>query len=142
MATLKTIATKTNVIEFLSQNPDEVKRKDSLELLQIYKKATKEDPLHYVGGMIGFGIYHYKSTRSSQEGDWPLAAFACRKTNLTIYGMKFLSDLPEIQKKLGKFKLSGGCLHINKLDDIDRKILSELIKESYTNTKAYFNKGK
>jgi hypothetical protein len=36
-------------------------------------------------------------------------------------------------KKLGKHKLSGGCLHINKLEDIDMKVLEGMIKESLDN---------
>ena len=28
--------------------------------------------------IVGFGEYHYKSERSSQEGDWPLTGFSPR----------------------------------------------------------------
>ena len=33
-------------------------------------------------------------------------------------------------KKLGKHKTDGGCIYINKLEDIDLKVLKELIKAS------------
>lgn len=32
--------------------------------------------------------------------------------------------------KLGKYKTAGGCLYVNKLEDIDPKLLKELIAAS------------
>jgi len=37
--------------------------------------------------------------------------------------------------QLGKHKTGKGCLYINKLADIDKKILKVMIKESYENPK-------
>jgi hypothetical protein len=81
--------------------------------------------------MIGFGQYHYKSERSRQEGDWPLAAFSPRKQNLTLYIMPGFNDYSDLLDKLGKHKTSKGCLYINKLSDVDQDILAQLIKRSY-----------
>ena len=39
----------------------------------------------------------------------------------------------ELLKKLGKYKTGKGCLYINKLEDVDQKILNELIKKSVKN---------
>lgn len=75
--------------------------------------------------MVGFGKYHYKSERSRQEGDWPLAAFSPRKQNLTLYVMAGNKDNP-LLAKLGKHKTSVGCLYINKLADVDIKVLEKL----------------
>ena len=36
----------------------------------------------------------------------------------------------EVLKKLGKYKTGKGCLYINKMEDIDTKVLSELITKS------------
>jgi hypothetical protein len=36
----------------------------------------------------------------------------------------------EIMKKLGKHKTGSSCLYINNLEDIDMKVLKELITES------------
>jgi hypothetical protein len=39
-------------------------------------------------------------------------------------------------KKLGKYKISSGCcLYVNKLDDVDETVLTQLIKNAYTNAK-------
>jgi hypothetical protein len=81
--------------------------------------------------IIGFGMYHYKSERSAQEGDWPLTGFSPRKQNLTLYIMLVFGDYKDLLKKLGKHKTSVGCLYINKLEDVDVAVLKQLIKKSY-----------
>jgi hypothetical protein len=36
----------------------------------------------------------------------------------------------ETLQKLGKYKTGKGCLYINKLEDIDMKVLNELLAKS------------
>jgi Domain of unknown function (DU1801) len=79
--------------------------------------------------MVGFGQYHYKYA-SGTKGDWFLAGFANRKTDITIYVMSGFADVPELMAKLGKYKNSKGCLYIKQLSDIDPQELSELITYS------------
>ncbi len=85
--------------------------------------------------IVGFGMYHYKSQRSTQEGDWPLVAFSPRKQNLTLYVMTGNKDSHELLEKLGKHKTSAGCLYINKLSDVNLKVLTVLIKKSFQYSK-------
>ena len=131
MAELKTKATTQSAEEFLSKVEPEEKRSDSLELLRIFKKITGEKPVMWGSSIVGFGKYHYKSERSSQEGDWPLTGFSPRKQSLTLYIMSGFKDSQDLLKKLGKYKTSVGCLYINKLTDVDIKVLAELIKKSF-----------
>jgi hypothetical protein len=42
-------------------------------------------------------------------------------------------------KKLGKYKTGKNCLYINKLEDVDKKVLSELIAKSVQRSKANSN---
>lgn len=135
MGNIKTVVTKKNIKQYLKEIENPQMREDTSKVLEMFKRATGEKAEHYVSGIIGFGVYHYKSEKSSQEGDWPLAAFASRKSNITIYGMKFLAEEKETLKKLGKAKLSGGCLHIHKLSEVDLKLLEKLVKRSYTEMK-------
>jgi len=86
--------------------------------------------------IIGFGQYHYKSERSTQEGDWPLTGFSPRKQSLTIYVMTGLGNYQELLGKLGKHKISKSCLYINKLSDIDMSVLRTIIEKSYLHMKA------
>ena len=90
--------------------------------------------------IIGFGKYHYKSERSKQEGDWPLAGFSPRKQALTLYIMPGVDKFKELLKNLGKYKLgSGSCIYIKNLEDVDIKVLKELIEKAYK-TMYYLNK--
>lgn len=141
MAELKTKPTKESAKKFLDATQPDEKRKDSLMLLAMFENVTGEKPVMWGSGIVGFGMYHYKSERSTQEGDWPLVGFSPRKQNLTLYIMAGNKDSQELLKKLGKHKASGGCLYINKLSGVDQTVLAKLIKKSFQHMKkAYASK--
>lgn len=135
MSELKTKATTQDPKEFLNTIVPEQKRLDSFELLKLFQKVTGEKPKMWGAAIIGYGMYHYKSERSTQEGDWPLVGFSPRKQNLTLYVMHGNSDSSSLLEKLGKHKTSGsgmgGCLYINKLSDVNLEVLEKIIKKSY-----------
>lgn len=131
MAEPKTKATTNSVTNFLNTIEPETKRNDGLALLEMFEKATGEKAVMWGESIVGFGVYHYKSERSSQEGDWMRVGFSPRKQNLTLYIMAGNKDNP-LMEKLGKHKASeGGCLYLSKLADVDTKVLFELIKTAY-----------
>jgi len=138
----KTKATDQNVKEFLSKVEPEGKRLDSFTLLEMFEKITGEKAVMWGSSIVGFGKYHYKSERSSQEGDWMLTGFSPRKQNLTLYVLHGNDTSQDLLTKLGKHKTSGGsmggCLYINKLSDVDTNILKELIEKNY-NYMKHFN---
>ena len=138
MAELKTKPNKVSVEKFLKSIKDEKKREDSFKVLELMKKITKEEPVMWGPSIVGFGKYHYKYA-SGREGDWFLTGFSPRKQNLTIYIMSGFKRYKELMKKLGKHKTGSSCLYINKLEDIDMKVLKELITESvkYMKTKKW-----
>lgn len=140
MATLKTLVTKVKPVDFIKSVEDEAKRKDSLALLKLFKEVTGEKAQMWGTAIVGFGSYHYKSDRSTQEGDWPLTGFSPRKQNLTIYIMPGFSEYTDLLKDLGKHKISGGsCIYINKLSDVDLKVLAKIIKKSVIAMKKKYN---
>ena len=140
MAELKTKPNNASVVGFLSSVPDEKRRKDGQDLLKIFKEATGMKPKMWGTAIVGFGMYHYKSDRSTQEGDWPLAGFSPRKQNLTVYVVDgFQQHMQPLLKRLGKHKVSGGCcLYINKLSDIHVPTLVEIIKASVKEMKKRY----
>jgi hypothetical protein len=139
MAELKTQRTNQRAEDFLSTIEPESKRQDGLVLLELFKKVTGEQPVMWGSSIVGFGMYHYKSERSSQEGDWPLVGFSPRKQNLTLYIMNGFDGKTALLEKLGKHKTSVGCLYINKLSDVDLNILAKLIEKSYLDMKKAHN---
>lgn len=138
MGTIKTTVTDASVEDFINAVADRVKRNDSFTLLEIFSKVTGEKPKMWGPSIIGFGKYHYKSKRSTQEGDWPLIAFSPRKQNLTVYVMPGFENLGGLLNKLGKHKTSKGCLYINKLADVDEAILTKIIEQSYQEARDKF----
>ena len=133
MAELKTKLTKQKAADFIKTVKPEQKQADSRILLKIFQSATGQKPAMWGDSIVGFGSYHYKSERSTQEGDWPLVGFSPRKANLTLYVMVSIKKSDPLLKKLGKYKASGGCLYINKLADIDQTVLATLVAKSFRN---------
>ncbi len=129
---LKTKENDTNVISFLSSQPDEQKREDSLALLKMMKAVTRSEPMMWGGSIVGFGKYIFTSPKTGRSGEWFMTGFSPRKQNLTVYFMTGFSKYDGLMKKLGKYKISGGsCLYISKLADIDIKVLKELATVSW-----------
>lgn len=132
LAELKTKQNTGDVNAFLSASPDEQKRKDSLELLKLFRSITKEEAKMWGSSIVGFGKYIYTSQATGRSGEWMMTGFSPRKQNLTVYFMTGFSKYGELMKKLGKYKISGGsCLYINKLADVDMKVLKELVTASW-----------
>jgi Domain of unknown function (DU1801) len=141
MAEPKTKATPLDPTEFLNKVEPEQKRLDSFVLLELFEKVTGEKAVMWGGSIVGFGKYHYKSEKSAQEGDWMLVGFSPRKQNLTLYILHGNDKNQELLAKLGKHKTSGGsmggCLYINKLSDVDQKVLATLIENSFHTKRMY-----
>lgn len=139
MAEVKTKVTIQDPKEFISTITLDSKKEDALVLLKLFEEITGETPKMWGTSIIGYGMYHYKSERSTQEGDWPLSAFSPRKQNLSLYIM-FGNEGSDNLKKLGKHKSGKGCLYINKLSDVDMEVLKEMIKTSYKYCNQMFTK--
>ncbi len=139
MGQIKTRSTKDDIDAFLNSIESEQKKADSFAIKKIFDSATKEKAALWNNNMIGYGTYHYKSERSSQEGDWPLTGFSPRKQNISIYIMPGVAKYADLLKKLGKHKVSSGsCVYINKVADIDLKVLKELISLSVKDMKKAY----
>lgn len=126
---IKTKMNDASVTKFINGVADEQKRKDSLEILKLMNQITKEEPKMWGSSIVGFGSYRYKG-KSGREGDWMLIGFSPRKQNLTLYLMHGMDKHADLLKKLGKFTTGMGCLYIKRLDDVDRKVLKELVQAS------------
>jgi hypothetical protein len=129
-AEIKTKPTSASVKDFINNVKDEKKRKDSFVILEMMKKATGEEPILWGSSIIGFGIKRYKSPASGREVDWPWIAFSPRKASLSLYLGVAIKEHAAALKKLGKFKIGVGCLYINKLEEIDLKVLKGIIDAS------------
>ena len=138
MTAIKTQKNDVDVLTFLESVNDEIKRKDAMTLLAMMKKITRQEPKMWGSSIVGFGSFHYKSERSKQEGDWFMTGFSPRKQNLTVYIIPGFAKYETLMKKLGKYKTTVSCLNINKLADVDSKVLIELITLAYKDMKEKY----
>ncbi|MEJ7692364.1 DUF1801 domain-containing protein [Daejeonella sp.] len=129
LAEIKTKPTAASVEDFINAL-DEQKRKDSFVLLEIFKKATGEEPVLWSSSIIGFGNKRYKSATTGREVDWLRIGFSPRKANLSLYISGGIKEHADALEKLGKHKTGVGCLYINKLADVDMKVLKGMIEAS------------
>jgi len=128
MAEIKTKQNDANVHNFITSFADtEQKKKDSFEILKLMHEITGYEPKMWGDTMIGFGQYHYKSQKSTQEGDWLLVGFSPRKAAISLYVYAGADGQDELLKELGKFKMGKACIYIKKLSDINQVILKKLI---------------
>lgn len=124
---IKTKETSASVDSFVDSITDEQKRKDTKAILALMEKAVKEKPKMWGSSMIGFGNKRYKSPATGREVDWFKIGFSPRKANLSLHLGIDIKKHADALKKLGKHKTGVGCLYINKLEDIDMKVLKEMI---------------
>jgi hypothetical protein len=129
MATLKTTPNRASVAAFLAAIPDEDRRRDCRRVVQLMKRVTRAQPKMWGPSIVGFGSYHYKY-ESGREGDWFLAGFSPRKSDLTLYIMSGFPQHEALMKRLGKHKTGKSCLYIKRLADIDEGVLEELVRRS------------
>ena len=138
MAEIKTKPTSASVDDFINAVKDEQKRKDSFVILEMMKKACGEKPKMWGASIIGFGNIRYKSPTSGREVDWLRIGFSPRKANLSLYLTGAVKQHATALKKLGKHKTGVGCIYINKLADVDMKVLKGMIEASLK--MEYFSK--
>lgn len=127
LAVIKTTENEANVDEFLNAVKDEQQRKDSITIMKLMQKATKEKPKMWGKAMIGFGKKVYKSPASGREVEWFRIGFSPRKANISLNLVLDIKQHGAELKKLGKHKTGVGCLYIKKLEDVDVKVLEKLI---------------
>jgi hypothetical protein len=129
MAELKTKQNDADVSEFINSFTDkEQKRKDSFELIKLMQDFTGFEPKMWGPSIIGFGSYHYKSERSSQEGDWPLVGFSPRKAAISLYVYTGAKEHEYLLDGLGKYKIGKACIYISRLSDVNQEVLRKLMK--------------
>jgi len=139
MAELKTKPTEADVKEFILVAADtEQKQKDSFELVKLMQEVSGFEPKMWGPSIIGFGSYHYKSDRSSQQGDWPLIGFSPRKAAISLYVYTGSVEHAHLLTNLGKFKMGKACIYIKKLSDIDQNELIKLIKTTISFLKTKY----
>lgn len=129
MAENKTQATNASVPAFLKSVENPKRREDAKTIKALMDKITGWKAKMWGPSIVGYGQYHYRYD-SGREGDFMVTGFSPRKQALTVYIMPGFSNYDDLMAKLGKHKTGRSCLYINKLEDVDMKVLEALIRKS------------
>jgi hypothetical protein len=133
VAEAKTTRTHQKVGDFIEGLADERRRKDCATLVRLMTKAAGARGAMYGPSIVGFGTRTI-TYAGGRTGQWPVVAFSPRKSDLTLYVGARNAPKP-LLKQLGKHKVSGGCLHIKRLSDVDAVVLARLVSASVKATK-------
>lgn len=127
----KTQKTKASVAAFIAAVENDTRRKDAKLIDKMFREITGEKPAMWGPSIIGYGSYE------TSTGTWPRGGFSPRKANLVLYVLADYAGRDALLAKLGKHKTGSACLYINKLADVDERVLRELIARAWThmNTK-------
>ncbi len=129
MAENKTKATKAGVTQFLNSIEPPQKRKDAKVIAKIMREATGNRARMWGANIVGYGQYHYRYD-SGREGDFMRVGFSPRKQNLSVYVIPGFTGFTGLLRKLGKHKVGRSCLYINKLEDVNVDVLTQIIQKS------------
>jgi len=124
-----------SVKDFIASLGDEQTVIDSLVLVEMMQRISGHEPRLWNAGTIGFDTYHYKYD-SGREGDGHVIGFYPRKGKITIYLMDGTLRFSELLAKLGKHTVTGYCVYIKRLSDVELPILEQILQKSYENIKA------
>lgn len=119
-----------SVSEYLESIEDEPVKKDAYVLNDMMQRISGEMPQLYGYGTIGYGVYkyHYESGR---KGEAHTIAFYPRKGKITVYLMDGTARYADELATLGKHTITGYCIYIKKIEDIDLSVLEKILTESY-----------
>ena len=131
----KTQPTRTSVSAFLNGIADEQQRKDAKAVARLMQDVSGEKPAMWGTSIVGFGKQHYKYA-SGREGDWFTAGFSPRKDSLTLYLTGGFQQHQPLLEKLGKHTTGKSCLYIKRLDDVDQKVLRQLVVRSVQSARS------
>jgi len=129
VAELKTTRNRKSAKKFVDGVKDAGRREDARKVMALMEEVTGAKSEMWGDSIVGFGSYRYKYA-SGREAEWMLTGFSPRKRNLTLYIMSGFDDYDALLGDLGKYKTGKSCLYINKIEDVDLEVLTELVEQS------------
>ena len=123
------------VAEYLNTLP-EPRRAEAQALDQIFRDATGFQPKLW-GKLIGYGQYHYRYD-TGREGDFLATGFGVQSAKFSLHILPGYAEFPDIAARLGKHKRGKSCWYFNKLTDVDRGALSDLIRAGLKDLESHW----
>lgn len=106
------------------------RREDAEAVLALMREVTGAEPVMWGTSMVGFGRQPY-TTADGKQREWFAVGLAARKAALTLYGLTFYGSNEDLLERLGAHTTGKGCLYVKRLDDVDQRVLRELITRAW-----------
>ena len=113
---------------------------DTQTLMHMMQRISGEDPILYGIGTIGYGVYKYEYA-SGRKGEAHTLSFYPRKGKITVYLMDGTTRYTDLLAKLGKHTITGYCIYVKQLSDINFSVLEQIIEQSYANITSLSQDG-
>lgn len=120
------------VEKYIASIDDEATRKDAQVLAGLMRRISGKEPILYGIGTIGYDVFNYEYA-SGRKGESHTLAFYPRKGKITIYLSDGTTRYAKLLAKLGKHTITGYCVYIKQLSDIELPVLEQILEESYKN---------
>lgn len=135
MAKNKTKLTALNPDAYLAAIADPERRRDCEALARLMAKVSNQEARMWGTAIVGFGTHRY-ALAGGKEGEICAVGFSSRKGDISVYGVAGEGAEPSHLEALGKYKRSGGCLHISRLTDVNLASLERLIAGAVSRRQA------
>jgi hypothetical protein len=115
---------------------DEPRRTEIQELDALIRANAPKLERWVVSGILGYGRYHYRG-RSGREGDWFRIGLASNKASISLHVMAAEGDgylAESYAVRLPKADIGRSCVRFKKLEDVDVRVLKELIRKGAKGT--------
>lgn len=122
--------TDADVTAYLDAVTDQRRRDDARSVLDLIRTVTGAEPRMWGPSTVGFGRQPYR-TADGKEREWFAVGLAPRKAALTLYGLTYHDSNTDLLERLGPHTTGKGCLYVKRLADLDREVLTELVRRAW-----------
>lgn len=126
----RTGPTDGDVTALIEGVADDRRRNDARVVLDLIRTVTGAEPRLWGPSTIGFGRQPYR-TADGKDREWFAVGLAPRKAALTLYGLTYYGSNTDLLTRLGPHTTGKGCLYVKRLDDVDREVLTELVRRAW-----------
>ena len=121
----------TSIKEYLALLPDD--RRESIQAIaKLIKKTSPKLKAHFAANMLGYGSFKYKNNKK-ETLDWPVISLASQKNYISLYICAVNKDgylAEQFKDELGKVSVGRSCIRFKKIEDLNLKALTKIIKLS------------
>lgn len=143
MTEAKTQTTDVDPADFIAAVEPERRREEARVLDALFRRVTGAQPLMWGPSIIGYGSYR-TTYASGREVRWMRSGFSPRKARLSLYLMGGYCDelaarhRDELLTRLGRHSTGKSCLYINRLEEVDRGVLEELVAADWATMRRLY----